>query len=246
MDTKKIKFLAFKPWLKKDSEHRPTPTQKTLPSWYKNMDRYLKNKQTGEYYEDPKPPYGKWITWKGCPSIFDIMTTGYVIKAPCDIEFFLDHNNKIRCVVLDENYKGFCTEREPLLGFYQPDGYYLEHFAWFFDWGFETPTGYSALFTTPINRFDLPFVNTSGIIDLDKTTQPGSFPFFIKENWTGRIESGTPIMQIIPFKREHWEADYIEQDSEVITKIMTDVSKKHRIANGGYYKNKVWERRHYK
>jgi hypothetical protein len=246
VETKNIKFPAFKPWLKKDSEHRPSPIKTTIPEWYKDMDRFLKNEQTDEYYENPEFPYGKWITWKGCPALFDVMTTGYVFKTPCDIEFFLDDNGKIRCVVLDEKYKDFCTEREPLLGFYQPDGYYIEHFAWFFDWGFEAPEGYSALFIPPINRFDLPFTSTGGIIDIDKTTQPGSFPFFIKDGWTGRLEAGTPIMQMIPFKRENWEAEYVEQNESTITKIMQTVSKKYRIANGGYYKNNVWQRRHYK
>ena len=65
MEIKKIKFPAFKPWLKKDSEHRPSPIKGNLPDWYKNMDRFLKNEQTGEYYENPEFPYGKWITWKG-------------------------------------------------------------------------------------------------------------------------------------------------------------------------------------
>ena len=35
-----------------------------------------------------------------------------------------------------------------------------------------------------------------------------NFPFFIKEGFTGLIPYGTPIVQIIPFKRDDWKSKF--------------------------------------
>ena len=60
------------------------------------------------------------------------------------------------------------------------------------------PKDYSLLFLSPINRFDLPFLSITGIVDCDMYTGTVHFPFFIKNSFTGIIEKGTPIVQIIP------------------------------------------------
>ena len=39
-------------------------------------------------------------------------------------------------------------------------------------------------------------------------------PFFIRENFHGFIEAGTPIAQILPFSRESWESDYSIKEKE--------------------------------
>lgn len=96
--------------------------------------------------------------------------------------------------------------------FIHPQGYYQEHFAWYPDWAVELPEGYSALYTHPLNRFDLPFFMTIGIIDNDKVNLPGTMPFFIAKGFEGTIPAGTPYAQIIPFKREDWKSEIIVED----------------------------------
>jgi hypothetical protein len=71
-------------------------------------------------------------------------------------------------------------------------------------WCIKTPKGYSSVFTHPINRPDLPFYTLGGVIDTDKWGEAGSHPFLLKKGWEGIIPAGTPIIQIIPFKREGW------------------------------------------
>jgi hypothetical protein len=45
-----------------------------------------------------------------------------------------------------------------------------------------------------------------GIVDTDKYTAPVNFPFVINDiNFEGIIPKGTPIAQVIPFKRDPWE-----------------------------------------
>ncbi len=189
---------------------------------------------------------GKIPTWKACPAIFDIMGAGYVYKTPCDMEVYLDASGLIQISVSDEKYKDFIQDRPPMPQFKHPHGYHDKHFAWWADWAVELPDGYSALYTQPFNRFELPFLTTSGIIDNDKVKLPGTMPFFIIKGFTGTIPAGTPYAQILPFKRDHWES---EIDTSISPQDMMEKnrlnSEKYRQPDGGIYIKEVWERRKY-
>ncbi len=71
-------------------------------------------------------------------------------------------------------------------------------------------------------------------------------PFFINQSFFGTIPKGTPIVQMIPFKRDNWESEYnIIEINEMLEKNFEN-SKQYRQPNGGVYKNQVWEKRTYK
>ena len=53
MDTKKIRFVATKPWLNNDSPSKPGPIIKTLPDWYRKAEWF---------YQEPDG--GRAPTWK--------------------------------------------------------------------------------------------------------------------------------------------------------------------------------------
>jgi hypothetical protein len=249
-------FRSFRPWLNKESKSVPSSTQEVVPNWYKDADRFAKM-PNGEYYKAPKDicpfpkegttdDYGKIPTWKACPAILDAFLTGYVLKTPCDIEFFKNDQGIIDVKINDSKYKDFVTKRPPMAQFEHPKGFHQHHFAWYPDWEVSLPDGYSALFMTPMNRFDLPFLNTSGIIDSDKVSIPGTFPFFVAEGGEGLIPAGTPYMQFLPFKRENWEHEIEILDQATIYDRMVTNMKTYRQPDGGVYKNKVWSRREYK
>lgn len=241
-----INFISHRPWLKAYSISKPEPVGKTLPEWYLNADRYYKHPQTGEPYVDPNTN-GKIPTWKACPGIYDIMTTGYVYKTPCDIEFFINDQGKIDARTDNEYYQDFCNVREEIPGFETPPGFYARNFAWWPDWGIKVPEGYSVMYTAPLNRYELPFITTNGIVDNDLVHLPGMFPFFVKEGFTGTVPAGTPIIQLIPFKREDWTSSAIIEDEQSIVKSKMENSEKfRRPKNGGVYLNQVWQRRTYK
>jgi hypothetical protein len=96
-----------------------------------------------------------------------------------------------------------------------------------------------------MNRFDLPFVNTTGIIDNDKINLSGSLPFFILEGFIGTIPAGTPYVQVFPFKRESWESEILLEDPKKLPMKNYNNSKKYRVKDGGVYKNEVWDKRTY-
>ena len=246
MDTQKIRFVSNRPWLTEDSPSRPGPIGKSLPDWYRKADRYARDPVTGEYQQLPDNG-GRIPTWKACPALYDIMGSGYAYKTPCDIEFYEDGAGNIKARVLDSQHRNLITERLPLDRFPPPQGYHARHFAWNADWAVELPAGYSALYAQPFNRFELPFVTMSGIVDNDKVHLPGSMPFFWRKGVTGVLPAGTPYAQIFPFRREHWVAEYDTSlaQPEMSAKNRAN-SAKYRKPDGGVYVSEVWERRNYR
>ena len=243
MDNNIISFISNRPWLTKNSKSAPSPIIKTLPAWYREADRFFRDSNTNKYYVGDDG--GKIPTWKACPAMFDIMGTGYSLNTPCDVEFIQKDEDTLIINIEDKQYKDFCTSRPPMPQFEHPEGYYKNHFAWFYDWSIKTPDGYSSILTQPFNRFELPFLNTSGIIDTDVVHLPGSLPFFIRKGWSGIIKAGTPFVQVIPFKRQDWSSELIIDDSKNMYTRSKENSKKYRVPNGGVYRNNVWTQRRY-
>jgi len=252
-----IKFRSARAWLNEKSASVPKPTQNTVPEWYREADRFAKHPYTNEYYAAPqtvcpfpkegtKDDFGKIPTWKACPAILDGFSTGYVFRTPTELTFFKNEKGIIDVKVKDQRHKDFVSQRPPMPQFQHPKGYYKDHFAWYPDWGLKLPEGYSALYMTPMNRYDLPFLNTSGVVDNDKVFLSGTFPFFIADGWEGVIPEGTPYMQLLPFKREDWSSE-IEflNEKQIYNEMMQNV-KKYRVPDGGVYKSQVWSKREYK
>ena len=246
METKTIRFVSNRPWVDQNSASRPVPIAKTLPDWYRTADRFVIDPATGKPWQKPDGG-GKVPSWKACPAVFDVMGSGYAYRTPCDIEFFEDAEGNIQAKALDEQHRDILTDRMPLAHFPPPQGYHAKHFAWWADWAVELPEGYSALYTHPLNRFELPFLTVSGIVDNDKVHLPGTMPFFFLKGVTGVLPAGTPYAQILPFRREHWEAEYdLSLTREEMSAKNLENSAKYRKPNGGIYRKEVWERRRYK
>jgi hypothetical protein len=86
---------------------------------------------------------------------------------------------------------------------------------------------------------DLPFQTLSAIVDTDKHDVPTHFPFFMKHGFEGKIPVGTPIVQIIPFKRQEWKSvtDDYDKDSAAMFK--------ETILVEDNYKKNTWEKKSY-
>ena len=78
-------------------------------------------------------------------------------------------------------------------------------------WVIETEAGYSCLFTSPLNHMETRFKILDGIVDTDNYYNLVNFPFL----WTGGegeffIKKGTPLVQVIPIKREETAVEICE------------------------------------
>jgi hypothetical protein len=70
-------------------------------------------------------------------------------------------------------------------------------------WTIRTPPGWSCLFVQPLNRHGLPVEIIAGVVDTDAYASLIHFPFIATaEDGLHVIEKGTPIVQVIPFRRD--------------------------------------------
>jgi hypothetical protein len=238
----KIFFHSNREYSLYSKEDHPEPSSKFIPKWYSDADKYVKDPNTGEHVTNYDG--GKMPSFKACPAMLDIYTTGYMLKTPCDL-FFYEKNGIVE-VKTPNGYEDFCASRPPMPDFISPEGYHLKHFHWYAQWAPELPEGYSAIYLNPINRFDIPFITVAGIIDNDKVTTPGLIPFFLRKGFTGVVPKGTPYIQIIPFKREDWESEIKLHNQEEIIQRYKDSADMFRKPGGDVYKKNIWSRRKYK
>jgi hypothetical protein len=113
-------------------------------------------------------------------------------------------------------------------------------------WIVQTPKGYSSLFVTPFHH-DLPFTILPAIVDTDTYFNPVNFPFLPDPDFEGLIPKGTPIAQVIPFKRDNWEMSvkHIE-DSKEAQKNFLQVARNLSTQFFDRYKRNNWVAKSYK
>ena len=238
----KITFHSNRLYNQVKESFNPIPARSYIPKWYSSADRYEKIQGTEDYYINPEG--GKMLSFKACPALLDVFTSGYLYTTPCDITFYKQNN--ITYVKTEQGFEDFCASRPATPNLEVPVGYQKEHFHWYPNWAPSLPEGYSALYVTPLNRFELPFITTAGIIDNDKMDTPGLMPFFLREDFEGTLPAGTPYVQIIPFKREDWEMDLKLYTYDQILERHNYQANKFRTKDGGAYKERVWSKKRYK
>jgi hypothetical protein len=219
----------------------PVPATRTIPQWFK--DQPLHSDGGMDSFKALKS--GAFSTYKLCVPLTDLFTMGYVITLSADVAIINTAN--------DGSYRptaAFWVDWIPVdqrpaetLGNYPiPIGHSGSLFRWTTDWKVTTPDGYSLLATHPFNRYDLPFTTIGGVIDTDKHPNHLSIPFFLKDGFEGIIEKGTPIIQIIPIKREKWESERSIYDIDYPIKTVNSI--RNKIFRS--YKTQYWSKKEYK
>jgi hypothetical protein len=214
----------------------PKPASSLIPDWYKNMDSYI-NKE--------KKPLGDGTTSatiKRCMPVFDAITAGYIIESPADI-----------WVSIKNGTQWFEWSNFGLIDFHPieqaptyPSGSNKKLTAypkWNNPWSIKTPKGYSTLFVQPFHRESV-FTIMPGVVDTDQYTPPVNFPFTVNDPaFEGLIPKGTPIAQVIPFKRESW---VLEQGVQKDLKMVSELRNKLNSKFFDRYKTMFWTRKEYK
>jgi len=199
---------------------QPEPASKHIPEWWKNLPTYINDNKFNMQAlmplgGGPSPNVGI----KRCIPVLDGLSAGYIIRLHCDIEFSYrlgDHPHPLKSNRHQNPF--FSSLIEPVShwsleqfdGYNIPDGYTHQVYKWNANWIVKTPPGYSCLFTHPIGYNELPFKSLSGVVDTDSLETDVNTPFIIKSDFEGIIEAGTPIAQIIPFKREDWTSEVVQ------------------------------------
>lgn len=211
-----------------------SPIKNSIPDWYKEMSQYQNGDKTLRFLPQRN------LTIKHCLPFLDALTSGYQIPLHTDllVKQFPDgpqlswgESSRPPVGPRDSSlapnfpmYNGFATN---------------QHFVWHHTAVIKLPKGYSALYTHPLNRYDLPFLTLSAVVDNDWAVGNGNVPFFISDTFEGVIPKGTPIIQVIPFKRESWyskeEPSLLEENATHLFNSISTLS--------GWYKKTFWNKK---
>jgi hypothetical protein len=217
----------------------PEPAIKHIPEWYRSLAKF--DKSNDETTLDPQNNLGTdgaQVSTKMCMPFFDATTAGYMYLLEDDLYVSLDKDGKPS---LSWGGDVLLVDKRPIIDIVVPDGCHPVHYGWRMNWYYETPPGYSVLITHPMNRYDLPFYVQSGIVESDIWGLPVFIAFFLKRNFQGVIPKGTPIMQIIPFKRDNWELEVINSAEELDRHELMAENRRSMIY--GYYKKTAWRKK---
>ena len=204
----------------------------------------IKNK-IPDFYKNTKTSYNANVNklpiehnFKACAVFSDAFMTGYSIPLVADIAVEQTENGPVITWV-EGNYTVLRERPEgPNSSLPTPMGCSNSHFVWVNQNIFEIPKGYSALVTHPFNRHDLPFVTLTGILD-SFVLFSGQIPVYFSSTFEGIIPQGTPIMQVLLFKKENWKA-VLDQD-------ILKIAEKNGFSSGskafGWYKQNIWQKK---
>lgn len=169
----------------------PVPAKSIMPSWFKKLPAVDASVVS---------PGNNGLTVKRCMPFIDAMTTGWIIPAAATVRLevrddgaTVDAGWEIDKVMISNHgaHQVAGNPREP-----RPPCKFHNY------WTVKTPPGWSCLFVPPLNRPDPVVEVIAGVVDTDTYTSLIHFPFFaITGDGTYTIERGTPLVQVIPFKR---------------------------------------------
>lgn len=211
----------------------PKPAREYVPSWYSEIPAF----------QNKKPSFSDSgtadRTLKMCMPFFDAISMGYIQETWQDISISLEDVGKSQ-----KSFKYHFPTTPEIIGIREqakyhypiPKEFYQFELTWHPVWIPQLPKGYSAIITHPFNRTDLPFYTLTGVIDCDtyNHSQEGSnLPFLLKEGFTGVIPAGTPMYQIIPFKRDDWKSSANEYNEDLQ---VHNIQKLRKYFWGGYKK----------
>jgi hypothetical protein len=210
------------------------PASTYIPEWYKKMESYIGGAKK------PTANGGSPATLKKCVPVFDAITAGYIIVSPADVY-----------VTQVNGEPTFQWSNFGLIEFHPleqaPEHPHRKGIPaypkWLNPWAIKTPKGYSTLFVQPFHRESV-FTILPGIVDTDTYFTSVNFPFVLNDpKFEGLIPAGTPIAQVIPFKRESWklkkgnEKDFIAQSKNKTELSSTFFNR---------YKLNFWHKKEYK
>ena len=179
---------------------RPKPAKEFIPEWFQKMPPYHNSdKMVVENGTANK-------TFKKCIPLLDGMLSGYIIPLWSDIQ--VTQTSEGPRITWRPKENVFEVHSPASQSVPAPLGYDQIVFKYDPKLIIQTSPGYSTLILPPSGFQDLPFKQIPAVIDTDKQISEYAFPVWIKSGLEGIIEKGTPMVQVIPFKRESWTHEF--------------------------------------
>ena len=221
---------------------KPYPARKHIPEWYKKLEMYYRaSDENGVLSDDP--------TIKRCPPVLDALVTGWILPLACQVEFTIRDNGSTVSWIIN---KGESTKPANFVINYHNKQQIKGHpmnprlpLKFINHWHIKTPPGWSCLFVPPLNREEKNIELISGIVDTDIFHEYVNFPGFIIPNDIEylKLESGYPLVQVIPFRRG------FNKDAKISTLSPEDIAfmeKKRQTRgtrNASLYRDETWNKK---
>lgn len=204
----------------------PVAAKSLLPEWFRKLPPVSR---------DNVSTTNNGLTIKRCMPFLDAMTTGWLITLAATVRLDIKEDGKVveagwefdRTMVSNHGahqVAGHPREQRPPCKFHNY-------------WSISTAPGWSCLFVPPLNRAGQPFECVSGVVDTDSYNAEIHFPFFAAAaDGLYTIEKGTPLVQVIPFRR-----DEVLIDAEIRAATPAEAANRDRIqrqtlASEGWYR----------
>jgi hypothetical protein len=242
MDTERVEFSLVHGT--EGDFPRPYPANREIPDWFKSMPTEVADVAMG--------------TVKSCPPFLEAMTCGYIMPLLADVSLTVDENG-----VFHGN--GPTLSGESCGQFRQAQSVVMHHPSQsqgtpfgnfpvvkiFNPWLIQTPPGYSTLFLPTLNRFHMPFIPLSGLVETDLFYREVHFPAIltIARGTTLNLARGTPMVQIIPIKRADFQAEFVPlKVDKYCTGRPNTLPKEHSLYpdDRNFYKNNFWRKKNYR
>lgn len=233
-------IITFTNVLGVPDQYAPIPASTMVPEWYKDLESYM----SGE--KKPNGNAGTTATAKRCMPIFDAMTGGYLILTHADLFVSQKEEPDGKVIPFYEwaNHGAISFHPKEQLPDHPDDtGHEVAYPKWNNTWGIKTPPGYSTLFIPPMHR-ENPIIALPGVVDTDTYNSPVNFPFVLRDpKMEGLIPAGTPIVQVIPFKRDSWK---METGGQEALETQDKINKKLRSVFFDSYKRQFRQPKEYR
>ena len=228
MKKKHFKEIEFANVGEVSKKYEPKPAIHFIPDWYRQMEASFPKEIT----PDTQP------TIKKCIPVLDSITAGYIIVSPCDV-YVSFKDGEPRYDSLIPNLIQFHPRKQ---AYKHPKANDFQIPKWINPWAIKTPKGYSCLFIPPMHNPNSRFEILEAIVDTDNYSAAVNFPFILKTPTEDfMIPAGTPIAQVIPFKRDEWKSN-ISNNTDLANEIGKELNSKYFDR----YKHMFWNKKSYR
>jgi len=198
---------------------KPVLASTVQPEWWKKM-------KINEIVRGDKQQ-----TIRACPAMQDWLTMGYYLVAEEDV-FVQIEGKKSHAWSYQDSKIGSSSHPDTQFGnAFIPekrDGLPVKDaFKFRNPWNIKTPPGYSTYYLDPFLHQNNFFSVWPGIIDTDKfnlNMDNAQIIFYPKTDKSFIIKKGTPLVQVIPFRREEWSSSVQIKDPKTYIDNLSDIT----------------------
>jgi Family of unknown function (DUF6065) len=211
----------------------PVPAREVMPEWFKRLPPVDKSRVSTT---------DNALTVKRCMPFLDALMAGWILPLAATVRVEIsDNGNTVNTGwdfdrAMTSNHHAYQVAGHP----HQPRPPCKFHNFW----NIRTPKGWSCLFVPPLNRPNGVVEIVAGVVDTDEYTSLINFPFFATApDGLYTLEKGTPLVQVIPFRREDVAVQGIVRAETAVEAAAREKIQRSTTAGEGWYRKEARDKR---